>query len=232
LLNSKRGGASNMVSKTKTSTRIFLVEDHAMVREGLAGAINRESDLTVCGEADEAAKAAQMIGATKPDLAVVDLGLKNSNGLDLIKDLQEQVPGLPILVVSMYEESIYGERAMRAGAKGFITKQEAIQDVLKAIRQILAGEIYLSEKLKTQIARKVIGHNIAELRPTDKLSDRELQILTFIGEGRSARQMAVGLHLDVSTVETYRSRIKEKLGLNDTNELLQYAIRWRQGRSA
>ncbi|MGZ4987690.1 MAG: response regulator, partial [Limisphaerales bacterium] len=141
-------------------TRIFLVEDHAMVREGLADAIKREPDLAVCGEADEAGKAGQMIQTSKPDLAIVDLGLKNSNGLDLIKNLHVQNPDLPILVVSMYEESIYGERAMRAGAKGFITKQEAIQDVLKAIRQILAGEIYLSEKLKTQIARKIVGHGV------------------------------------------------------------------------
>lgn len=219
-------------SKSGPQTRIFLVEDHAMVREGLAEAIRREPDLMVCGEADEAGKATQMIQQTKPDLAIVDLGLKNSNGLDLIKNLHVQSPGLRILVVSMYEESIYGERAMRAGAKGFITKQEAISDVLKAVRQILNGEIYLSEKLKTQIARKIVGHGVSEPRPTDKLSDRELQILTFIGEGRSARQMADALHLDISTVETYRSRIKEKLGFSETNELLQYAIRWRQGQGS
>lgn len=224
--------ATTLKAKSGPQTKIFLVEDHAMVREGLAEAIRREPDLMVCGEADEAGKATQMILQSKPDLAIVDLGLKNSNGLDLIKNLHVQNPGLRILVVSMYEESIYGERAMRAGAKGFITKQEAISDVLKAVRQILNGEIYLSEKLKTQIARKIVGHGVSEPRPTDKLSDRELQILTFIGEGRSARQMAEALHLDISTVETYRSRIKEKLGFNETNELLQYAIRWRQGQGS
>jgi DNA-binding NarL/FixJ family response regulator len=208
-------------------TRIVLIDDHPMVRERLAELIAREPDLAVCGEAEDRPQALKIIASTRPDLAIVDLSLKGSHGLDLIKDLQISHPRVLILVVSMQEESLYAERVIRAGARGYITKQEATRKIMAAIRKVLAGEVYLSENLAGQILSKLVGRR----RPDEVLSvalltDRELQVFDMTGQGLGARQIAEQLRLDVKTVETYRARIKEKLHLKDAAELLQRAIAW------
>jgi len=208
---------------------ILLVDDHPMVRERLAEVIQREPDLAVCGEAEDRFRALEIIAATKPALAIVDLTLKRSHGMELIKDIASQHPGLAVLVVSMHDESLHAERVIRAGAKGFITKQEATKKIMLAIRTVLNGDVYLSEKMAAQVAASAVGSP----RPkpglaVDKLSDRELRVFEMIGQGHSTRQIADELHLDMRTIETYRARIKDKLNLKDANDLLQYAIRWMQ----
>jgi len=214
---------------TSKIKQILLVDDHPMVRERLTEVILREPDLAVCGEAEDRFQAMEKIAATRPDLAIVDLTLKRSHGMELIKDINRQYPALGVLVVSMHDESLHAERVIRAGARGFITKQEATRKIMLAIRTVLEGGIYLSEKMAAQIAASTVGS--ARARPGPRitsLSDRELLVFEMIGQGRSTRQIADELHLDMRTIETYRARIKEKLGLKDANDLLQYAIRWVQ----
>lgn len=207
--------------------RILLVDDHPLVRERLAEVINRERDLTVCGEAEDRHQAIEAIKTTAPDLVIVDLTLKNSSGLELIKDVRARWPKLWMLVVSMHDESLYAERVIRAGARGYITKQEATRNILQAIRRVLGGDIYLNERSATKIiARLTTKPGPGGGAPTDSLADRELQVFELTGRGWSTRQIGERLGIDVKTVETYRARIKEKLNLRDSNELLQLAIRW------
>jgi DNA-binding NarL/FixJ family response regulator len=214
------------IAQTKP-VHIVLVDDHPLMREGLAEVLRREPDLQVCGEAEDRAQALAVIKVTKPDLVIVDLALKNSHGLELIKDLVALYPRLRVLVVSMHDEFVNAERAIRAGASGYITKQEATTKILKAVRCVLGGEVYLSERAALQIATKAAGRSRGGSGLTvDGLTDRELQVFEMVGRGLSTRQIAEQLKLDVSTIETYRARIKEKLSLNDSLELLQYAIRW------
>ena len=189
--------------------QILIVDDHPMVRERLAEVIHRQADLHVCGQTGDAMHARQLIATTKPALAIVDLALKQSDGLDLIKDLRGQYPQLLILVVSMYEESLYGERALRAGAHGYINKQEATHNIITAIRQILAGETYLSTPLAKALATRLVGR--PSIKPTSVLSvlsDRELQVFSLIGDGHTVSQVAAILHVAGSTVETHRNRIR------------------------
>jgi DNA-binding NarL/FixJ family response regulator len=208
-------------------THIVLVDDHPLMREGLAEVLSREPDLQVCGEAEDRVQALSVIKATKPDLVIVDLALKNSHGLELIKDIAALYPKLRTLVVSMHDEFVNAERVLRAGASGYITKQEATTKILQAVRCVLAGEVYLSERAALQIATKSAGRSRSGSGLTvDGLTDRELQVFEMIGQGLSTRQIAEKLNLDVSTIETYRARIKDKLNLRDSVELLQYAIRW------
>ncbi len=205
---------------------ILLVDDHPVVRERLAEIINPEADLHVCGEAADHQGALEAIAASQPDLVIVDLALKKSHGLDLIKDIRVRHPRLATLVVSMHEESLYAERVIRAGARGYITKQEATRNILAAIRQILAGNIYLSDKATSHIATRIAGIRPEPISALDQLTDRELRIFELLGQGYGVRQIADEMHLDAKTVETYRTRIKMKLGLKDANEVLQAAIRW------
>jgi DNA-binding NarL/FixJ family response regulator len=208
-------------------THIVLVDDHPLMREGLAEVLRREPDLQVCGEAEDRAQALAVIKATKPDLAIVDLALKQSHGLELVKDLTTLYPKLRTLVVSMHDEFVNAERAIRAGASGYITKQEATTKILQAVRCVLSGQVYLSERAALQIATKAAGRSRSGSGLTvDGLTDRELQVFEMVGRGLSTRQIAEQLNLDVSTIETYRARIKEKLNLRDSVELLQNAIRW------
>ena len=198
-----------------------------MVRERLAEVVNREADLRVCGEAEDRFEALRVIEATQPDLVIVDLTLKNSSGLDLIKDLQVMHPAVRILVVSMQEETLYAERALRAGAQGYITKQEATRNILLAIRQVRAGEIYVSAAMAAKITSTLIGHQRVGSRGTiASLADRELQVFELIGTGFSTKEIADQLFLEVKTIETYRARIKEKLRIKDASELLRSAIAW------
>jgi DNA-binding NarL/FixJ family response regulator len=218
---------SEMVPAEKM--RILLVDDHPMVRERLTEVIQREPDLTVCGEAEDRFRALELIASARPHLAIVDLTLRRSHGMELIKDIRSQHPDLAVLVVSMHDETLHAERVIRAGARGYITKQEATRKIMLAIRTVLNGDVYLSEKMASQIAAKAVGRAQAgpEL-PVNSLSDRELCVFEMIGQGRSTRQIADELHLDMRTIETYRARIKEKLNLKDANDLLQHAIRWMQ----
>ena len=209
--------------------RILLVDDHPMVRERLTEVILREPDLTVCGEAEDRFRAMEKIAATRPHLIIVDLTLKGSHGMELIKDIRSQYPDLAVLVVSMHDEMLHAERVIRAGARGYITKQEATRKIMLAIRTVLNGGVYLSEKMAAQIAATAIGGARAKPSlPMDKLSDRELLVFELIGQGHGTRQIADELHLDMRTIETYRARIKEKLNLKDANDLLQHAIHWMQ----
>lgn len=208
---------------------ILLVDDHPLVRERLGDVINREKELVVCGEAEERHQAIELISRTPPDLAIIDITLKNSDGLELIKDIHARWPKLPMLVVSMHDETLYAERVLRAGARGYITKQEATRNILLAIRRILNGHIYLNERVATQILTRIASSGAASAtnpRPTDLLADRELQVFELTGRGLNARQIADRLHIATKTVETYRARIREKLNLKDGTELLQLAISW------
>lgn len=215
------------MNETVTRTRIVLVDDHPMVRERLAEVINREADMVVCGEAEDRGEALEVIGRAKPGLVIVDLTLKRSNGLDLIKDLQAMHPDLLILVLSMQDESLYAERVIRAGAHGYITKQEATRNILKAIRHVLTGNVFLSPELSGEILSRMLGRSKASIGSLDLLSDRELQVFELVGQGFGVRQIAEQLGLDAKTVETYRARIKEKLELKDASELLRKAIAWK-----
>ncbi len=222
-----------MPRKTQGSTdlhrkrTVLIVDDHPIVREGLAQLIDQESDLQVCGQAEDAHEAMQAIRQLAPDLVIVDISLKDTSGMELIKDLKVQYPRLPVLTLSMHDEAVYGERALRAGARGYIMKQEATEKVVTAIRRVLAGEIYVSDGMAAKMVSKIVGGGAREGgSPVECLSDRELEVFRLIGEGYSTREMAEKLHLSVKTIETYRAHIKDKLNLEDANELLRCAIQW------
>src|ERR1035438_178193 len=205
--------------------RILLVDDHPMVRERLADVINREADLMVSGEAEDRHGAIEAILAQPPDLVIVDLKLKNSDGLELIKDIRARWPKMRMLVVSMHDESLYAERVIRAGASGYITKQEATRKILLAIRSVLTGSIYLNEKTASRlISRLMTNADQPTATPAESLADREFQVFELIGRGLNTHDIAHQLHIAVKTVETYRARIKQKLSLKDASELLQLAI--------
>jgi DNA-binding NarL/FixJ family response regulator len=210
------------------SHRIMLVDDHPVLREGLAQLINHEADLTVCGQFDDAARAFAAIPTVRPDLAIIDLSLKNSSGLELVKNSRASHPKLLILVLSMYDESLYAERVLRAGAAGYIMKQEASEKVLDAIRQVLRGGIYLSEKISARLMHQLVGGKSREAGSLlEQLSDRELEVFGLIGQGKGTRQIAEHLNLSVKTIESHRAHIKEKLNLKDATELVHTAIRVR-----
>ena len=205
----------------------MIVDDHPMFRERLAQLINHELDMEVCGEADDAQEGLQLIRDTSPNLAIVDITLKRSSGLELVKTIKELSIDIPVLVLSMHDESLYAERALRAGAGGYITKRQAAEEVLSAIRRVLAGEIYLSEKMTASFLRSLSAIGAKRIaRPLDRLADRELQVLEFIGRGYTTRAIAEALKLGVATVDTYRARIKQKMDFQTAAELQHFAIRW------
>ena len=207
--------------------RVLLVDDHPIVRQGLALLIDREPDLCVCGEAEGAHTAFHAITTLRPDIVVLDISLSGPDGLDVLKELRLKTSSLPVLILSMHDESIYAERAMRAGANGYIMKQEATEKVLVAIRRILQGDVYLSDRLTTAMLQHYVrGSSPAKLSPLVNLTDRELEVFRLIGEGHATRQIADELHLSVKTIESYQAHIKEKLALRNARELLQHAIEW------
>jgi DNA-binding NarL/FixJ family response regulator len=207
--------------------RVLLVDDHPIVRQGLALLIDREADLAVCGEADGAHSAFHAITTLRPDIVVLDISLSGPDGLDVLKEIRTRTTNLPVLILSMHDESIYAERAMRAGANGYIMKQEATEKVLVAIRRILQGDVYLSDRLtNTLLQQYVHGASPAKKSPLVNLTDRELEVFRLIGEGRGTRQIADELHLSVKTIESYQAHIKEKLTLRNARELVQHAIEW------
>src|SRR5271170_6123192 len=223
---------NHFASKKKT---VFVVDDHPIVRQGLALLINQEADLAVCGEAEEMHSALSAIQAAKPDILIVDISLNGPDGLELLKHIRISAPRLPVLILSMHDESIYAERALRAGANGYIMKQEATERVLIALRRILNREIYVSDRVADKLLRRLVGGGRSELAkhsPLEALSDRELEVLHLIGEGHGTRQIAEELHLSIKTVESYQSHLKEKLSLKNSRELMQYAIQsalWEKG---
>jgi DNA-binding NarL/FixJ family response regulator len=206
---------------------VLLVDDHPIVRQGLALLIDREADLSVCGEAEGAHTAFHAIETLHPDIVVLDISLSGPDGLDVLKEIRMKSAGLPVLILSMHDESIYAERAMRAGANGYIMKQEATEKVLVAIRRILQGDVYLSDRLtKTMLQQFVRGGLPANSSPLLNLTDRELEVFRLIGEGHGTRRIADELHLSVKTIESYQAHIKEKLALRNARELVQHAIEW------
>lgn len=209
---------------TKRS-RVFLVDDHALVREGLRSLIEQQPDLEVAGEAPDAAGALDALSTTPSDLVLVDLTLVNGSGLELIKDLAVHHPEVPAVVVSMHDELVYAERTIRAGARGYVMKSESSHQVLNAIRRVLSGKIYVSEKVMAAIAAK-LGKPKSSDSPVDTLSDRELQVFEAIGTGLTTSEIAERMNLSVKTVQVYFARAKEKLGVTSARELLREAFRW------
>ena len=208
--------------------RVLIVDDHPIVRQGLTQMINQEADLTVCGEAEDAQNALQAVADLHPDLLLVDLSLKGGSGLELIKALRTRQHMVPILVVSMHDESLYVERALRAGARGYIMKHEATDIMMNAIRRVLRGEIYVSDKMLTKLLGRLFPGDTPDSNTSilERLSNRELEVFRLIGEGQSTRHIATVLHVSIKTVESHRAHIKEKLQFNDTVELVRYAIQW------
>jgi DNA-binding NarL/FixJ family response regulator len=208
----------------RAKAKILIVDDHPIVREGLASLINGEPDLKVCGEAEDVPSGLAAAEKLRPDLVVADLSFNGRSGLDLIKGIRGQQPDLPILVLSVHDESAYAERVLQAGANGYIMKEEAAGCVIAALRRVLAGEIYLSANMSSEVLKRVTEG--APRTPLSCLTDRELDVYRLIGRGYGVKQMAEELNLSRKTVETYRARIREKLGLSTSGELLQHAIRW------
>jgi DNA-binding NarL/FixJ family response regulator len=209
--------------------KIIIVDDHPIFRQGLKELINRQQNLTICGEAEDAPEAMRAIKKQKPDMVVTDISLKTTSGLDLIKDIRVQDPNIPIVAISMHEEFYYAERALRAGAKGYITKQQAPKEVVVAIGEILSGKPYVSSEMsKKMLANLVDGKNESEISSTYCLSDREMEVFRLIGKGFGVSQIAEKLFLSVKTIETFRMHIRKKLNMADAGELRQYAIQWSQ----
>lgn len=207
--------------------RIILVDDHPVFRLGLRELINQEKDLIVCAEAEDWAQAWNEIQRLKPDMAIVDISLKGRDGISLVKEISKYYRDMPVLVVSMHDESRFAERSLLAGAKGYIMKQETTTSIVKAIRHILSGKIYLSEKLKDAFLTQFAGGaRSADKSPVDGLSDRELEVYRLIGLGFGTNEIAQKLNLSMKTIGSYRERIKDKLGLKSGNELVRNAIRW------
>lgn len=206
-------------------TRILIVDDHPLVRTGFAQLISDCADLEVCGEAGDMAEALRQIDATGPDLAIIDLSLAGGSGLDLIERIKSRNQGILMLVASMHDETLYAERVLAAGARGYINKQEAQDSIIRAIRQVLSGKVYLSQQMTDRLLSGMVDANGGK-RDIDSLSNRELQVFELIGEGVSSSQIAEQLNLSIKTIETHQAHIKKKLGLGSAHELNQRAIRW------
>ena len=207
--------------------RIVVVDDHPLFRKGLEQLIHSDGAFAVCGEAGDAAEAMDAIRQIAPDLTIVDLSLPGANGIELIKNIRAEFPKLPILVLSMHDESLYAVRALRAGAAGYVMKHEAMANVVRAIHEVLSGRPYLSPAMAAQVITKFThGTAEGEADATERLSDRELEILELIGKGKDMRQIAKLLHLSPKTVETHRAHIKEKLQLKNAREVARFAVQW------
>ena len=208
-------------------SRIFVVDDHPLVREGLTNLINGQDDLIVCGQAKNSAQAIDRIMTTLPDVAFIDISLENESGLELVKQLAAQFPQVALIVLSMHDEGLYAERALRAGARGYVMKHQTSTSVLASIRRVLAGEIYVSEKIVNKIALRLASSRQSVARsPVESLSDRELEIFRLLGHGRTTSQIAADLNLSLKTVQAYCARAKEKFGVTSLTELLRAAIQW------
>jgi DNA-binding NarL/FixJ family response regulator len=207
--------------------KVFVVDDHPIVRQGLSQLIEREPDLMVCGEAEDARTALDTYAPLQPDILIVDVSLEGPDGIELLKTIRSRDAKLPVLILSMHDESLYAERALRAGANGYIMKQEATDRVLIAIRQILGGEVYVSDRMAQKMMHQFVGRpGITGRSGVAELTDRELEVFRLIGQGHATRQIAEELHLSVKTVESYYAHIKDKLSLKNARELVQHAVQW------
>jgi DNA-binding NarL/FixJ family response regulator len=206
--------------------QVFIVDDHPLVREGLANLINQQADLKVCGEAEDSATAMSGIQAIPPDVVLVDISLKNESGLELVKTLKTQYPDLAVIVISMHDEALYAERALHAGARGYVMKRETTKNMLTAIRRVLEGDVYVSDRVVNSMAKRMSSRKTAAAEPVERLSDRELEIFRLLGQGRTPSQIAEDLRLSLKTVQAYCARAKEKFGVTSLTELLRAAIRW------
>jgi len=221
-------GAKTAVKKT----RVLIVDDHPMTRAGLVHVINHQPDLTVCGEAESAAQALDILDSSRPDLLLIDITLPGKSGLELIKDVKAMRPELLMLVISMHDESLYADRVLRAGARGYITKHEGGEKLMEAIRHVLRGKIYVSESMSAHILEIFSGGQTGLDRSSiEKLSDREFEIFESLGEGLSSQQIAKKLHLSAKTVDAHRANIKTKLNMKTSAELIAYAARWTSHRA-
>jgi DNA-binding NarL/FixJ family response regulator len=208
-------------------TRVLLVDDHAVVRFGIAQLINRQPDMIVCGEEEDASRAMTSISTLKPDLVIADLSLKESSGLELMRNIKAQYPSLPILVVSAHDESVYAQVAFRAGALGYLMKEEALEKIVAATRRVLSGAVYVSDTLAAKMLQQQIrGQTDIQESPVKSLSDRELEVFQLIGQWKTTRDIAEELHLSIKTIEYYREQIKRKLNLKNAAELTQRATSW------
>ncbi len=213
--------------------KVLLVDDHPLVREGLVNLISQQADLQICGEAGNEPQALELIRTVQPDVAIVDISLESGSGIELIKSIKALFPAVTVLVLSMHDESLYAERALRAGARGYVMKREAAKKVIEAIRCVLAGQLYVSDKIAALMAEKFIeGRTAATASPIEQLSDRELEVFQLLGLGHTTRQIADHLHIGFKTVQAYCARIKEKLKLANATELLREAIRWHESQQA
>jgi DNA-binding NarL/FixJ family response regulator len=216
--------SSGMMTRKR---RVFVVDDHPLVREGLANLINAQTDLMVCGDAEDSAQAVLKIRKAQPDVALIDISLKNESGLELVKDLRGQFPQVALIVLSMHDEALYAERALGAGAQGYVMKREASKNVLASIRRVLEGGVYVSTTVASRMARTITSPREASSgSPVERLSDRELEIFRLLGQGRTTAQIASDLNLSLKTVQAYCARAKEKFGVDSLVELLRAAIRW------
>lgn len=212
-------------AKAHEASRVLIVDDHPIVRRGLAQLIEQEPDLLVCGEASDADTAVAAMAALAPDIALVDLMLKGASGTELIKKLRTLHANIPILVVSMHDEAVYAERALRAGAHGYIMKEEATGQVLTALRKVLDGDVYLSERMVGRLLRRMVGDGSTAVG-LERLSDRELEVFQWIGRGLSVNEIAKRLQVSPKTVETYRAHVKDKLHLQNSAEVMRVALQW------
>lgn len=213
-------------STSKRKPRIFLVDDHSIVRDGLKQLIQAKGDFEVCGEAESGLQALERLPSAKADLAIIDLGMQGMNGLDLIKALKQRLPQLLTLVMSMYEESVYAERALKAGARGYIMKKGKSDELLKAMSVVLGGKIYTSDPIKEKMMEKMAAGGSGTGSPIEALTDREFEVFQLIGKGFKTGRIADELHISVKTIESYREEIKQKLNLENAAQLTQYAVDW------
>jgi DNA-binding NarL/FixJ family response regulator len=208
-------------------SRVFIVDDHPLVREGLTNLINGQDDLIVCGEAKDSVQTINGIVKARPDVALIDISLENESGLELVKQLRSQFPQVALIILSMHDEGLYAERALRAGARGYVMKHETSKSVVASIRRVLAGGVYVSGKIVKRMAIRLASSREALARsPVERLSDRELEIFRLLGQGRTTSQIAGDLNLSLKTVQAYCARAKEKFGVTSLTELLRAAIRW------
>ena len=206
--------------------RILIVDDHPIVREGYTMLISRQPDMEVCGEAEDAPEAVQAVRELSPDLIVIDITLKTGSGIELCKQLAAMRPDMKLLVVSAHEEAFYAERALRAGAKGFVNKEEATGRLIEGIRAVLAGKVFLSQPMTHRVLARTVGGEDVALSAVELLSDRELEVYEYIGRGHTTQQIALKLHLSPKTVESYRENLKKKLNIKNGNELVRSAVQW------
>jgi len=219
---------TNEKAKRDSAKQVLVVDDHEIMRQGLVQLIEQEGDLAICGQAEDVGGALKAIADSRPDIALVDISLKDSSGIELIKDIRVRWPDMPVLVLSMHDESFYAERVLRAGAKGYVSKSEVSAKVIEGIRKVLAGELYVSEKVVSKILRSTVGKQTSDVAPVDRLSDREFEVFELIGRGLQMREIAARLHLSLKTVEAHRENMKKKLGLDSAGALLTYAVQWIQ----